>query len=911
VRPRRKQFVAPIAALALAWLMVPAAGAQARPKDFFYAQGKQVALKVRPDRLGVLVGEGTTAAEARTRMRALGLRRLHTYDGGVVIGSLPRALRRPALQARATATAKQLGDDAAQVGIVALPRGGRVPLVVTPQVVVHFDEDATPEQSMQALDSVGGRVVTQNPFVPAEFLITVRGDWLAAANRLHRADGVMYSLPDLGIPVDFRQAPNDPLFGDQWHHENDGATGFTEDADIDTLRAWDFTRGSPDTVIAIIDRGIEETHPDLVGNLWDSGDAASDGIDGPPANGYVDDVHGWNFKPCDTASSSSPCGTPVFNANAHGTAVAGLAAASADNETGGSGVCPGCRLMVVEIGATTFYHAVAIEYAAQNGADVINSSWGYPLNTPVPANVQFAIDVNAGNARNGLGAVTVFAMPDSKRDACITPDLAGLPKVIGVSAITDRDTSGGRGFGSCMDVLAPASGNRRTLSLTTTDLTGSDGLNDGTSDCPGGEYSGAFPPNLLDYTKCFSGNSGAAAIVSGIAGLVLSVDPTLSRQRVQEIIQDTAAKADDAGAAYGSADGFSQSQFPYSSSAPSTHGYGRVNAFEAVRLAAPVADGGRAEGDLFGRDDVLDWGNTEQPSNIVLNTQRSSTRFWESEYIAIEDLQDGYLQSPPQNAQDFVQFVSDDAGSGHMNNVYVLVANRSRNPLDGRVALYEAFAGSALPPLQAGFWSQFPGPTPGPFHLIGDRPIPTDVQYSGSTAAHGGAMNGAKVVMFPFTAPAPGTGAEPYHFCLLAIIYSPEDPVSPTSMFLGSPDQITPIDNNVIQRNIRVYPVVMKTRERLSVRNPTASATRARLTVTKPRRWKVKLDGFDFKKSFTLDPSQDTPTHVTITPPRRHRPRRGVVIITQRTVDPATGAVITGGMTYRFNPKRPAPPRRR
>ena len=89
--------------------------------------------------------------------------------------------------------------------------------------------------------------------------------------------------------------PNDPFFVQQWSLHNTGQTGGTADADIDALEAWDVEVGSSDVVVAIVDSGIDFNHPDLVDNIWtNSGEVPDNGND-DDGNGYIDDVHGYDF----------------------------------------------------------------------------------------------------------------------------------------------------------------------------------------------------------------------------------------------------------------------------------------------------------------------------------------------------------------------------------------------------------------------------------------------------------------------------------------------------------------------------------------------------------------------------------------------------------------------------------------
>ena len=114
------------------------------------------------------------------------------------------------------------------------------------------------------------------------------------------------------------------------------------DADADVSDAWSVTQGSPDTVIAILDTGVDLSHPDLTGSFWSNpAETAANGID-DDANGYVDDMVGFDFVANDPSPQDDRVG--------HGSHVAGIAAAAVNNSIGGAGVCPACKLMILRAG---------------------------------------------------------------------------------------------------------------------------------------------------------------------------------------------------------------------------------------------------------------------------------------------------------------------------------------------------------------------------------------------------------------------------------------------------------------------------------------------------------------------------------------------------------------------------------
>lgn len=191
---------------------------------------------------------------------------------------------------------------------------------------------------------------------------------------------------------------NDPGLPNQWHYSNNGDKMFAATtaagADINVPEAWKLTGGSPSIIVAIVDEGVKYTHPDLADNMWvnkaELNGAADTDNDG---NGYKNDVHGYNF-----ATNSSDLTWSVSHYDnkgkydgdsGHGTHVAGTVAAVNNNGkgvcgvAGGTGNNDGVKLMSCQIfsggsGGTAAISAEAIYYAANNGASIIQCSFGYP-----------------------------------------------------------------------------------------------------------------------------------------------------------------------------------------------------------------------------------------------------------------------------------------------------------------------------------------------------------------------------------------------------------------------------------------------------------------------------------------------------------------------------------------------------
>ncbi len=173
-----------------------------------------------------------------------------------------------------------------------------------------------------------------------------------------------------------QSVPNDPYFDQQWGLSNTGqlvsGTTGTAGADIHALEAWQLPTGPGSVVVAVVDTGCHLTHPDLAANLWvNAGEVAENGLD-DDGNGFVDDRQGWDFADDDNDPQDG---------SGHGTHVAGIIAARADNGQGVSGVARQVRVMPVRFmdgfdTGTVADAVAAIEYALANGAQIINCSWG-------------------------------------------------------------------------------------------------------------------------------------------------------------------------------------------------------------------------------------------------------------------------------------------------------------------------------------------------------------------------------------------------------------------------------------------------------------------------------------------------------------------------------------------------------
>jgi hypothetical protein len=636
-----------------------------------------------------------------------------------------------------------------------------------------------------------------------------------------------YAVPNFLIFVELRQSiVNDELFGRQWPLSNTGQNNGKVDADIDADLTWaSFGLGKAGTIIAVIDGGFDMAHLDLIPNFYvNQAEDAKNHID-DDGNGYVDDRSGWDFTsdcwgdPVPGCGDRDPSGGDTPEGR-HGTMTSGAAAAAGDNARGVSGSCPNCQLLPLRIRTlwgSVLEQSLAFAYAQEAGADIITNSWGYRLRGLVTQPIE-----NAINNANAAGSAIFFAMSTTgegyENDCVGAPpfslDISSLDSVIAVSASNNVDTRTPAGYGNCMAVLAPTDNERSgagTLWPVSTDVTAAAGYNSNNpiAACASTEF--APPPeDRLSYTFCANGTSYAAPLTAGIAGLMKSVDGNLTPSRQKEVLQDTADKIEPAVAAYGPNTGFSSptvAPTPQRPDSPggvgSTHGFGRVNAYEAVRLVAPIAAGGRGDIDVFLRDNSLDWGNTEQPSNVSMDNPGQLISYDESVSIKI-DAPD-YEAAPPTTALEFAAFPDEDPRAGVTNKIYVLVRNRGRNPAANvAVKLLGAFPSATFPELPKDFWNVFPADsaTSSLWTVIGTQTIPS-VGYSGASIAKQQAGDGAQVATFDFEGPmldaSSGASRDYYLFAVVGCI---DDPVSDAAQASFQPEVVTPIDNNITLRKV-------------------------------------------------------------------------------------------------------------
>ena len=318
-------------------------------------------------------------------------------------------------------------------------------------------------------------LVTDEKTNPAELLAKLKEN---------EADSGIESIqPDYQVHL----SSNDPYFDLQWGLYNQQSAvadsihnGFRIDANV--VPAWDISLGD-EVIIAVIDTGVDIAHEDISPNIWqNSGEIADNGAD-DDGNGYIDDINGWNFAQENNIIHDPDSGSDEM----HGTNVAGVISAVADNDAGIAGVAPDAKIMPLKVfsNGTAYTSDIieAIEYAQSMGAKIVNCSWGASgENTALQeamADKDMLFVCAAGNNSKDIDANFV------------SPASFALPNVIAVASMNEK------GFLSAFSNY---------------------GINSAAVAAPGENIIAPAPGGV--YVTC-SGTSMAAAFVSGEAALIL------------------------------------------------------------------------------------------------------------------------------------------------------------------------------------------------------------------------------------------------------------------------------------------------------------------------------------------------------------------------------------------------------
>ena len=241
--------------------------------------------------------------------------------------------------------------------------------------------------------------------------------------------------------------PNDPEFPDQYAHQL-----------IQMTDAWDISTGSHDVVVAVLDTGVDTNHPDLKDNIWVNIDEIPNNEIDDDNNGYVDDVSGWNFENNNNDVIPENSWDSILG---HGTNVAGVIAADGNNGEGVTGINWQCSIMALRISLdlTSAEVAEGLDYAAANGAHVLNMSFGGDTFGPEG-------DIIINEAIDNAFAQGVLLTASAGNDDIAIPNYpAAYYNVMAVASTDGEDIKTGHSnFGPWVDISAPGT------DIVTTDL---------------------------------------------------------------------------------------------------------------------------------------------------------------------------------------------------------------------------------------------------------------------------------------------------------------------------------------------------------------------------------------------------------------------------------------------------------
>jgi hypothetical protein len=374
--------------------------------------------------------------------------------------------------------------------------------------------------------------------------------------------------------------PNDSLFTSQYALKN-----------INAEAAWDITKGNSNIIVAIVDSGVDWNHEDLNAHIWENNDPIN-GID-DDNNGYIDDIRGWDFGGLD----GTPDNDPTEDSPTHGTHVAGIASAVTNNSIGVAGIGYNLTLMPIktsrqDIGDNIIaYGYEGIIYAADNGANVINCSWGgFGYSNAEQEAIDYAVS---------KGCVMVCAAGNDGLNEVIYP--AAYKGVLSVGNTTSTDIiSTTSNYGKDLDVCAPGSSIISTWQ------------------------------SLTSPYISISGTSMASPLVAGLAGLVIDKFPTYTPLQIIEQIRVNADNIDN-----------------INPTKTDLLGSGRINAYKAlsnsnvksVRItSAEFIDVGNGDGIIEAGDDVeikLNFTNFLNPLSTlsaVITTESKDVTITQSQF---------------------------------------------------------------------------------------------------------------------------------------------------------------------------------------------------------------------------------------------------------------------------------------
>jgi subtilisin family serine protease len=542
-------------------------GVLGKPETYYYVSGAPVSIRRRDDLIAVKfrgIDSHTAAARAGVGTDVPGFRPPTAQDlwpgGEVLLRQLPGETRSPEQQEALFRALNQRADVEHASFVYELNPDDT--WIATDRFVAQFRANMSQAEIAALNRQYGVEEVERIPWLPSAYLLRVTpaspGDVLAIANAYAEEKHAVLAHPNFLRQYAHRTPVLQPDAATPERHWHLDA--------IEAFEAWQISSGSPDVVVAIIDDGTDVDH------------AAFESQVGEHFN--VIDLSGDPRPPAEKSKEY-----------AHGTACAGLAVGASNQAIGTSGVAPGCRLMAVRLldrvipvtveekleEALTdaeqvalrralsvvdpYREARALQWASEHGADVISNSWGPPDGYakfgkafPIDDITRLALTFAAESGRDGKGCVICWAAGNGNESISFD-GYATRPEVLAVGACTVEGTRAPYSdYGPEVDISAPGGGYKEGL-LTTVDVD---------------------PEAHQAYRHDFNGTSAAAPVVAGVAALLLSVNPNLSREEVYSILRDTADKIDREGGQYDE-----RGHSPL-------YGWGRVNARRALQRAAEM-----------------------------------------------------------------------------------------------------------------------------------------------------------------------------------------------------------------------------------------------------------------------------------------------------------------------------------
>ncbi len=365
------------------------------------------------------------------------------------------------------------------------------------QLLVKFKKEAGTSQRAELRQNLGATTLRRFR-QPIEQLELGPGLTTEQALELCRNDPrIEYAEPNYIVHADV--LPNDLRFDEMYGLRNTGQTGGTPGADISAELAWDVTTGSRDVIVAVIDTGIDYNHPDLAANIWTNPGEIPDNEIDDDGNGFIDDVHGWDFHNNDN---------DPFDDNFHGTHVAGTIGAIGDNGIGVAGINWKVSLVPLKFlgssgSGSTADAVLAVEYATLIGANITNNSWG-------GGSFSMALRdaIEAAEQEDILFVAAAGNLARNNDQAPHYPSSYELPGIIAVAATDHNDRLAG--FSS--------------YGATSVDLA-----------APGVSILSTYARNRINF---LNGTSMAAPHVAGTAALVRAVRPDIGVVELKQLILD-------------------------------------------------------------------------------------------------------------------------------------------------------------------------------------------------------------------------------------------------------------------------------------------------------------------------------------------------------------------------------------